>query len=153
LEIIKFEDKYFMDVYNIVHKTIEEIYPKYYPKKVVEYFHNHHSIENMKCKLPEEYTKIILLNRKVIGTGSCNKNDIGRFFILPEFQNKGYGKKLLVELELEIKQNNYENITLASSLGAVYFYTKCGYKYSNYKIIEVEDDQFLCYLEMKKEIN
>jgi GNAT superfamily N-acetyltransferase len=153
MEIIKYKEKYFEDVFNVVHDTIEKIYPKYYPRKAVDFFHNHHSKENMIEKLPKEYTRIIKENGKIIGTGSTKENDIGRFFILPEYQNKGYGKLLLKKLETEIIRNNYEYITLASSLGAVFFYKSCGYKYHEYKIIPVENDEYLCFLTMIKEIN
>jgi hypothetical protein len=35
MEIIMHEEKYFEEVYNVVHDTIEKIYPKYYPRKAV----------------------------------------------------------------------------------------------------------------------
>jgi GNAT superfamily N-acetyltransferase len=153
MEIIEYKENYFEDVFNVVHDTIERIYPKYYPRKAVDFFHNHHSKENMLEKLPNEYTRIIIENGKITGTGSAKENEIGRFFILPEYQNKSYGKLLLKELETEIIRNNYKYITLSSSLGAVFFYKSCGYKYHEYKIISVENNENLCYLEMKKEIN
>ena len=152
MKILLYENKYFEDIYNVVHNTIEEVYPKYYPRKAVDFFHNYHSKENMLKNLPKEYTKIILENNKIVGTGSANENEIGRFFILPEYQNKGYGKLLLKELETEIIRKKYKNITLSSSLGAVFFYKSNGYKYQEYKIIPVENDENLCYLEMIKEI-
>jgi GNAT superfamily N-acetyltransferase len=152
VNIFEYNANYFEKVYNMVHNTIENIYPKYYPRKAVDFFHKHHSKENMLEKLPNEYTKIIMENKIIIGTGSVKDNDIGRFFILPEYQNKGYGKKLLKELENKIIQNDYDKITLASSLGAVFFYRSCGYRYYDYKIIPVEDGENLCYLEMIKEI-
>ena len=152
MEILMYEKKYFEEVYNVVHNTIEKIYPKYYTRKAVDFFHNYHSRENMLKNLPCEYTKIILENYRVIGTGSVKDNDIGRFFILPEHQNKGYGKLLFKELEKEILHNNYKTITLASSLGAVFFYKSCGFKFHEYKIIPVENEEYLCYMEMIKEI-
>ena len=152
MEIITYENKYFEEVYNVVHDTIEKIYPKYYPRKAVDFFHKHHSKENMLKNLPNEFTGIIIENNKVIGTGSAKDNDIGRFFILPEYQNRGYGKLLLKKLENEVLNRNYKNITLASSLGAVFFYKSCGYKYNDYKIIPVEDGEYLCFLAMIKEI-
>src|SRR5215469_15770701 len=106
MEILMYENIYFEDIFNVIHDTIEEIYPKYYPRKAVDFFHNHHSKENMLEYLPKEYTKIIIENGKIIGTGSAKGNEIGRFFILPEYQNKGFGKLLLKELEKEIIRKN-----------------------------------------------
>ena len=121
MEILLYKNRYFDDIYSVVHNTIEEIYPKYNPRKAVDFFHNYHSKENMIKNLLKEYTKIILENGKIIGTGSANENEIGRFFILSEYHNRGYGKLLLKELETEIIRKNYKSITLSSSLGAVFF--------------------------------
>ena len=152
MEILVYKDSYFEEIYDLVHSTIEKIYPKYYPRKAVDFFHNHHSRENMLKNLPNEYTEIIIENNKIIGTGSANNNDIGRFFILPDYQNKGYGKLLFKKLEKEILDKNYKTITLAASLGAVFFYVSCGFKFHEYKIIPVENGENLCYLEMIKEV-
>lgn len=152
MKIIEYDNKYFNGVFEVIHKAIEEIYPKYYPRKAVDFFHNHHSKEKLLKSLSKDFTKIITENNKVIGTGSANKNNIERFFINPKYQNKGCGKLLLSELEKEIARENYKTITLDSSLGAVLFYKRLGYKYKDYKIIPVENNENLCYIEMIKEI-
>jgi GNAT superfamily N-acetyltransferase len=152
MEIKQYSNEYFEEIFEVIHKTIEEIYPKYYPRKAVDYFHEHHSKEKMKIKLTQEYVLIIIENNRIIGTGSLEKNTINRFFILPEYQKKGYGKKLLVQLENKIDIKLYKKITLDSSLGAVEFYKKNGYKYSEYRIIDLPDENYLCYLEMEKMI-
>jgi GNAT superfamily N-acetyltransferase len=140
MEIKQYNNEYFEETFEVVHKTIEEIYPKYYPRKAVDFFHEHHSKENMKTKLPQECVLVLFENGNLIGTGTLVKNDISRFFILPECQRKGYGKKL------------YNKLTLDSSLGAIDFYKNNKYKYSEYKIIDLPDGYYLCYMEMEKEI-
>jgi GNAT superfamily N-acetyltransferase len=99
VEIKNYNESYFSEIYGIIHKTIEEIYPKYYPRSAVDFFHNHHSKENIEYQLPNEFTLVLLDNNKLIGTSSLFKNEVKRFFILPEYQGKGYGKYLLYELE------------------------------------------------------
>ncbi len=59
---------------------------------------------------------------------------------------------LFKNLEKELIQRNYKNIRIDSSLGAVFFYRSCGFKYYEYKVIPVENNENLCYLEMVKEI-
>jgi len=127
MEIKEYSEVYFQDVYEVVHKTIEEIYPKYYPRSAVDFFHNHHSKEKMEKQLPNEVTMVLSDENKIIGIGSLFENEIRRFFILPEYQGKGYGKILLNELEKRIDKN--EKYILDSSLGAVEFYRKNGYLY------------------------
>jgi hypothetical protein len=46
MKIRPYTTEYFNDVFDVVHKTIEEIYPKYSPKSAVDFFHNYHSKEN-----------------------------------------------------------------------------------------------------------
>jgi GNAT superfamily N-acetyltransferase len=152
MKIKLYDNEYFNGVFHIVHKTIEEIYPKYYPRTAVDFFHKHHSKENMEKQLPNEYTLVLFENNELIGTGTSYNNEIKRFFILPEYQGKGYGKKLLIELEKNIDIRKYDEIMLDSSLGAVEFYKKNKYAYKNYKTIDLSNGNYLCYLEMIKNI-
>jgi len=153
MEVTNYSESFFNDVFDVIHKTIEEVYPKYYPGSAVDFFHNHHSIENMKKQMPNEFTLVLTDNNKIMGTGTLSGNEIKRFFILPEYQGKGYGKTLLTELEKNIDKNKFDKFTLASSLGAVGFYQKNDYVYKNYKTINLSDGYYLCYLEMVKNIN
>mgnify|MGYP000198211541 CR=1 FL=1 len=34
-------------IYNVLHTAIKTVYPKYYPKEVVDFFCNHHSKEHI----------------------------------------------------------------------------------------------------------
>lgn len=152
MEIRLYTTAYFDSLFEIIHKTIEEIYPKYYPRSAVDFFHNHHSKENMYKQLATECILVLLENRTIIGTATLAKNEIKRFFILPEYQGKGYGKTLLQELEKTVDKNRYDELILDSSLGAVDFYRKNGYGYKNYRTINLSDGNYLCYLEMAKNI-
>ena len=153
MEIKDYTEQYFEDIFECVHKTIEEIYPKYYPRNVVDFFHNYHSKENMGEQLKNEFTLVLFENNKLIGTGTLLENEIKRFYILPKYQGKGYGKILLEELEKNIEKSKYDNFTLDSSLGAVEFYLKNGYMYKDYKTKDLSDENYLCYLEMDKNVN
>jgi GNAT superfamily N-acetyltransferase len=104
----------------------------------------------MEKQLPNELTYVLLEKNKLIGTVTLFKNEIKRLFILPKYQNKGYGKILLNELEKNIEKDKYNIFILDSSLGAIEFYLKNGYEYKNYKIKDLPDGNYLCYLEMDK---
>jgi len=153
MEINNYCNDYFSGIYEVIHKTIEETYPKYYPRSAVDFFHNHHSKENMEKQLPNEYIMVLMENNEIIGTGTLFENEIKRFFILPEYQGKGYGKLLLKELEKNVDSKKHDKLRLDSSLGAVKFYEKCGYIYEKYMTIDLPDGNKLCYLEMYKNIN
>jgi len=152
MEIKKFCDTYFGDVFNVVHTTIEEIYSKYYPRSAVDFYHNYHSRENMKNQIPNEYTLVLMDNCIIFGTGAVLKNEIRCFFILPEYQGKGYGKTLFKELEKNVNKELYDKYFLYASLASANFYLKNNYIYKKFCKEEMPDNKYLCYFEMEKHI-
>lgn len=53
---------------------------------------------------------------------------LGRFAILKEYRNCGYGKKMLLEVIKQIKKENGKEIHISSQLHAIPFYEKLGFK-------------------------
>ena len=78
-------------VYSIVQETINVVYPKYYLKEIVDMFCEFHSLENITKDIEAENTYILMENKKIIGTGTKNANHITRVYVLPQYQQKGYG--------------------------------------------------------------
>lgn len=85
----------FETIKHIVHTTINEIYPKYYPCGAVDFFLKHHSDENIKKSILNDNVFLLFKNNDIVGTGTINGNEIDRLFILPEFQGKGLGTEAL----------------------------------------------------------
>lgn len=137
-------------IHKIVHTTVSEIYPLYYPEDVVQFFLNYHSLENIKSALKLEYTLLIEINGEIIGTGSLYKNEIKRMFILPQFQGKGYGSIILSKLEEKALSEGYNLIMLDDSLPAYSLYEKRGYESVKYNRIVTPLGQVLCYNQMSK---
>jgi GNAT superfamily N-acetyltransferase len=152
MEIIKLEDKYFDSFCNVVHNTIETTYPKYYSRGAVDLFHKYHSKEELLKKISYETVFLCKIDNDIIGTGTVFNDEIKRFFILPEYQGKGYGKILLEKMEKEIIKN-YDTAKLAASLCSYNFYRKYLFEEICYKILPTEDDGGLCYFEMEKYYN
>jgi GNAT superfamily N-acetyltransferase len=97
LEVVKY----------IVHATIKEVYPHYYPRGVVSFFLNHHSENNIQKAIETEIVLLLNVGGTIVGTGSVHKNEINRVFVLPKFQGLGYGTKLLEELENIIEKDYF----------------------------------------------
>lgn len=139
-------------IYKIVHKTINNVYPLYYPTDVVQFFLDYHSIESIKKALDSEYILLLELDGNIIGTGSILNNEIKRMFILPEFQGKGYGSLLLKELEQEAANEGYDTVILDASLPGYSLYEKSGYTCIKYNKIVTSSKQVLCYNQMSKSL-
>ena len=116
----------FNQVKNIVHTTIKTIYPHYYPIGVVEFFLDHHSNENIQKAIETEIVLLLDVDGIIVGTGSANGNELGRLYVLPQFQGLSYGTAIMHELE-NIIRKDHSTIVLASSLPGYNLYLKLGY--------------------------
>lgn len=137
-------------VKSIVVKTIQEVYPHYYPKGAVEFFINHHNEVNIVKDIELGNVFILEIDNKQIGTITVKGNEVNRLFVLPCYQGKGYGKYLL-EFAEELMYKNYNEIRLDSSLPAKLIYLKRGYKEIESHNIRTENGDYLCYDVMVKE--
>lgn len=149
--IIRYENKHFEALYDLIHDTIEKTYHIYYPKEAVDYFHQHHLKENLLQALDKEVTLLFLLDDEIIATGSFEDNYIKRMFVNPKFQGRGYGSRILNELEDLIKKEGINEVKLSSSLGAYDFYLMHGYEQEDICSIDVSNAK-LVYIDMVKTI-
>ena len=133
----------------IVEKTIKSIYPDYYPKGAVDFFLEYHCDESIKKALKEETVLLLEAGGNYVGTGSIRGNRVQRFFVLPEFQGRGYGTVIMNEIEKRIFFN-HDEIILESSLPAYEFYLKRGYISFDFQKIKTSCGHMLCYHMMKK---
>lgn len=137
-------------VSGIVEKTIQKVYPHYYPLGGVQFFLDLHSEVRIEEVMSYEEIYLVVVRGNVVGSGSIRKNEICRLFILPEYQGKGYGSRLMDLLEARIFEN-YPNVHVDASFPAESMYLKRGYQITSYEKIETENGDFLCYHTMEKE--
>ena len=139
-------------VKDITHTTIKEIYPHYYSNGAVAFFLNHHNDENIENDISSDCVFLYYdKEHKAVGTVTIKKNQICRLFVLPQYQDNGYGKVLLEFAESE-SAKHYNEIILDASLSAKPIYLKRGYKEIEYHTIKTEYNDFLCYDIMKKQL-
>ncbi len=153
MKIIRADLKDIDTIHSIVHSTINRVYPKYYPEGAVDFFLLHHSLDNIKKALVDEYILLIECNGEIVGTGALKDNEIKRMFITPEFQGRGYGSILLDKLEQQAVDKGFVDVVLDSSLSAYSLYEKRGYIPIKYNKIVTENGHFLCYNRMMKTLD
>ena len=136
----------------ITHTTISSIYPHYYPKRAVDFFLSHHSIDNIIKDIRSGDVYIAETeNGEPAGTVTINGNEINRLFVLPEHQGKGFGRLLMQFAESKIS-NEYKSAELSASLSAKEIYLKNGYISVSYHIIDCDNGDKLCYDYMTKQL-
>lgn len=139
-------------VKNISETTISEIYPHYYPKGAVKFFLDHHSESSIADDIKREQVFLCVdAAQNIVGTVTIKANGICRLFVLPSFQGYGYGREMLDFAERTIS-NEFSEIVLDASLPAKSIYQKRGYKETKFNVIETENNDFLCYDVMAKQI-
>jgi GNAT superfamily N-acetyltransferase len=138
-------------LYEIIQHTISAVYPDYYPTEVVDFFLTYHNKDSLKKDIEKDNIYLLSVDEHIIGTGSVEGRYIGRVYILPEFQGRGYGSKMMNVLEEKIS-NEFNTSFLDASLTSYDFYLKRGYKPTEYLKYEVENHRMLCYYVMEKEL-
>lgn len=137
-------------VAEIVEKTIKAIYPHYYPPGAVQFFLDLHDEQRIREALAREEIYFSVVQGEIVGTGSIRGNEICRLFILPEYQAKGYGGRLMDLLEAMVFRR-YRQVHIDASFPAESMYLKRGYRIKTYEKIETESGDYLCYHTMERE--
>lgn len=149
MEYRKALEKHIDNVFNIVQNTVTTVYPKYYPKEVVDFFCQLHSRENITKDIKNGNVGVLVVDNRIVGTGSREDNHITRVYVLPEFQGKGYGSFIMQCLENTISEQ-YNTVMLDASLPASHLYEQRGYRTIKHEKWNVEHGVVLVYEVMEK---
>lgn len=98
-------------------------------------------------KMPDENGKIIGSIRAVEKEGSVY---VGKLMVHPDHRRKGYGRKLLAEIEKYFPNKRYELFTSTRSKDNIRLYEAVGYVQFDQKA--VDDELVFVYMEKKNEI-
>lgn len=138
-------------IYNVLHTTIKTVYAKYYPKEVVDFFCQHHSKEHILDGIVSGNMGVLVENGVIVGTGCFDDNHITGLYVLPAYQQQGFGSYIMDCLETEISKK-FDAAVLDASLPAVFLYEHRGYITVGHGIYELENDVKLVYEVMEKKL-
>ncbi len=83
MEYIRAAQEHAEEIYRLVQKTITTVYPKYYPREVVDFFCRLHNKENILNDINSGYVGILKHDGRLVGTGSRQDNHITRVYVDP----------------------------------------------------------------------
>ncbi|MDR2581763.1 MAG: GNAT family N-acetyltransferase [Fibromonadaceae bacterium] len=145
-------------------KAIFEDLPKILDLQKLAYLseakiHNNYSIQPLLQTLDElekEFDKSIVLklieNDEIVGSVRAYvENDrvfVGKLIVHPSSQNKGYGTKLLNEIETYFQNKTFELFTSSKSKRNLHLYGKHGYK--EFKRQKTSDNIEIIFMELRK---
>ena len=151
MEYVKATEKDLEQISMLVKDTIQEIYPKYYPKEVVDFFCELHCKKNIFEDIKSGLVDILRDDNMIVGTGCHKDNHITRVYVKTECQGKGYGSYIMQCLENQIRLR-YDTVYLDASLPASHLYEKRGYQTTKHKKWNVENGRILVYEVMVKSL-
>ena len=152
MELISWNDNYTEEIVSLIHLTVNECFPNYYSKEIIRYFEEYHSAKEIRKKAQEGNLILLHDSRGVLACGYLLNDELGGIYVHPKFQGNDYGK-IIVEGLLELaKREKLKSIWLSSTIQAVDFYKKFGFKITEKLIDWVDDNYPLEYYNMIKNI-
>ena len=139
MKYIKATEQYADDVFEIVQNTIISVYPKYYPKEVVDLFCKLHGMEKIMKDIKDGNVRLLINDGVPVGTGSYIINHITRVYVLPIYQQKGYGSFIMNKLEEEISKDD----TLKAS-DSMFYYKGGFFVIHSREMFQTVDPEKLC---------
>ena len=128
IEIRKFKDENALEVSDLIRKTLSEENSKFYPNSVIKFMISEFTPKFLVELSKEREFFVAIEKSKIIGTITFIEDYIGTVFVNPDYLCKGIGTKLMETIENLAKERKIEKVRLNSSINAVDFYEKLGYK-------------------------
>jgi N-acetylglutamate synthase-like GNAT family acetyltransferase len=128
VEIEQFNEIYSNGASNLIKENLIKINSLDTPDFAIQELFNVYTPQNLIEMAKHRKFFIAKNDKKIIGTIAITENNITTLFIDPNYHNNGYGSLLLEYAEKLIKTQNYSHIKLNSSINAVKFFEKKGYK-------------------------
>jgi len=138
MRIRKFRKEDARNVSDLIRKCLREVNSKDYSKKVIDFMTSHFSHKTIIANSEKRQIFVAVEKEKIIGTASIHDDVILTVFVNPKIQGEGIGKKLMAKVENEAKKNGFKSVKLPSSITAIDFYKKLGYK----KVKEKYEENF-----------
>ena len=130
-------------------KSFKPLLDKYHDDDINPY---NESLDKVKYKIENYFYYFIIADGEKVGAIAINdkkdgsKKKIAPIYILPEFQNKGYGQSAIKEVEKIHGENNWKLDTILEEKGNCHLYEKFGYRKTG-RIEKISDNQTIVFYE------
>ena len=147
MEIRRFQPEDAAETAQTIARTLLISNSKDYSKEYIERIIASHSAEIISERAKDGHMYVACDGPRIIGCGaiagywgSITESILLTIFVLPEYQGKGVGKRIIQMLEQDEFFLRAKRIEIPASVTAVEFYKKLGYNYKN-GIAELDDEQ------------
>jgi GNAT superfamily N-acetyltransferase len=134
----------------LVDSTIDISYAGVYPPEAIAFFKAHHAVEKILADGRNGCILVAEEEGRMIGTGTLVDGEVGRMFVIPDYQGHGIGREVLGQLEQVAKKQGLKHLTLDASLVARKFYELMGFELIEDAAMPVGNNESLEYSVMMK---
>ena len=138
-------------VFDLIWETVNTCYPAVYSPEAITYWDDLHTKKKILKDSRENYVIVLEKDGRIVGTGTLVKDLIGRVYVKPREQGKGFGKLIMQKLEDKAKESGVKIVILYASLVSKKFYDAVGYETIREAFVEVKGKR-LDYFDMEKTI-
>lgn len=152
MQVRRFQEADANEVSNLIAKTLRTTNSKDYSREYIEHIINLLTPEYLIQRSQWTHFYVVCDEDIVIGCGAIgpywgkqDESSLFTIFVLPEYQGKGIGRKIIETLECDEFFSRARRIEIPASITACEFYRKMGYNYKNG--INIVDEEQLFRLE------
>ena len=124
---------------NVVARTLQEINIRDYPQEVIAEIINSHDATVIKNRAEDSHMYVVCDNEEIIGVGaiapyynSKTESIFLTIFLLPEYEGKGIGRKIIETLEMDEYFKRADRIEIPASITGLNFYRHMGYGFKKF---------------------
>lgn len=126
--IREFQPKDARSVSGVIRAAMRESNSADYPPEILEPLIEYFSPGKVLLLAEERICLVAEVEKRIVGTVALEDSELQTFFVHPDFQGKRIGTLLLDSIERLARLSKIKKITVASSLTAMPFYEKMGYR-------------------------
>ena len=134
----RFEEKDAEAVSQLIRTTIEISNRKDYPGELMDELIRSETPEHVLGRAAWTHMYVIQDGEKIVGCGAIgpywgkeDESSLFTIFVLPEYQGRGVGRKIMETLEADEYFLRARRIEIPASITGVPFYLRMGYHYKN----------------------
>lgn len=142
--IRRFRKEDAIKVGNIVKRGQRKVLVKYYPKKLMEAFCKRNNPKRVleRAKNRQYFVAENKKTKKILGGAALKGNEVTSYYVDPQKHRRGIGKMLFERIKKEALKKGHKKLYVSSSLYAVDFYKKVGFRRLRKKHRELDGIKF-----------
>lgn len=145
--IRSFKEEDAAEVARLIAETLRISNSRDYSKEYIEANISSHSADVLIERAKQGHMYVACDGSRIVGCGtiagywgSLTESILLTIFVLPEYQGRGIGRRIIETLEQDEYFLRAKRIEIPASITAVEFYRKMGYEYKN-GIAEIDEEQ------------